>query len=286
MQNNCHHLCFVRKIQGIIIMMTNAKHLSSTNIKGVDSMKKIFLDTETSGLKPGQICQLSFIEVDNDEIIPHNYFFEVDCVESGAERVHGFGVERLKKLSNGVKFKDVANEVFELLKDSLLICHNVGFDYGFLQSEFKRVDINYRTKWFCTMDYYTNIIQIPSPYYEDQFKWPRLSELLEFLEISETEVLTKAKELFNSEDIGFHDARFDVAGLYLAYIKGGLINDRVYRDCANFSYGDIEKNSFWHDTGICMNMKCNGIGERCNSCDKGPDCKDFDCNNCFNFKKA
>lgn len=64
------------------------------------------------------------------------------------------------------------------------------------------------------------------------------------------------------------------------------MKDIKYGDCTNFSYGDKEKDSFWFDCGICINMKCKGIGERCEDCHVGPDCKDFNCNSCINYKQV
>ena len=41
-------------------------------------MKKVFLDTETSGLAPGEIAQLSLIiEEETGEVRAKNYFFKI-----------------------------------------------------------------------------------------------------------------------------------------------------------------------------------------------------------------
>mgnify|MGYP003734308207 FL=1 len=70
----------------------------------------IFFDTETTGLKPGSICQLSYITVDAS-VKPQitrgeNIFFSVDYMEPSAEEVHGFSVEDLYELSGGLYFED------------------------------------------------------------------------------------------------------------------------------------------------------------------------------------
>lgn len=183
-------------------------------------MKKVFLDTETTGLNPGQICQLSYIVEDCESILPKNFFFTVDNIEESAFNCHGFSVKRLKELSGGAVFNDHAQEVFKDLDNSTIICHNVYFDMKFMQAEFKNLGIYLYRKTFCTMNHFIDIIKMPSPYRDYEYKRPRLSELLSFLGVSTKDVLKEAKHCFNSKDITFHDARFDTTGLYLAYKKG------------------------------------------------------------------
>ena len=67
------------------------------------------------------------------------------------------------------------------------------------------------------------------------------------------------------------------------------MEDKREKECINFSYGDKEKDSIWFDCGICINFKCNRIGERYSctkGCSIGPECEDFNCNNCVNFKEV
>ena len=52
-------------------------------------MKLLFFDTETTGIKPGSICQLSYITVDASAkpqiTTGKNFFFTVDEMEPSAE---------------------------------------------------------------------------------------------------------------------------------------------------------------------------------------------------------
>jgi DNA polymerase III epsilon subunit-like protein len=70
--------------------------------------KYMVLDTETSGFKLGQICQLSYITFDeNFKILKtFNQYFVVESVDEWASNVHGLTVEKLKTLSGGKIFKD------------------------------------------------------------------------------------------------------------------------------------------------------------------------------------
>lgn len=99
-------------------------------------MKLLVFDTETTSLKPGQICQLSYITIDSStkpqKTTGHNFFFAVEEVDPAAEAVHGFSAEKLYELSNGKYFED---SIEEFLKDfeeaDFLIGHNVNFDIRF-----------------------------------------------------------------------------------------------------------------------------------------------------------
>ncbi|HHP7242599.1 MAG TPA: exonuclease domain-containing protein [Cyclobacteriaceae bacterium] len=60
-------------------------------------------------------------------------------------------------LESAPLFKDVAEEIFELLKDKIFIAHNVGFDYSFLKKEFKYSGYNFSSKKLCTVRLSKNI---------------------------------------------------------------------------------------------------------------------------------
>ena len=86
----------------------------------------IIFDTETTGLDSAinNICQLSYIKVyDFERSKPmeicsaKNFFFTVDYVEPGAEKVHGLSVDKLRELSKCKRFKDFAEEIYEDFKN-------------------------------------------------------------------------------------------------------------------------------------------------------------------------
>ncbi len=191
------------------------------NTNKTNPQKMLFFDTETTGLHPGNICQLSYIIIDKDDIKSNNYFFKVDYVEHGAEQVHGLSVEKLLKLSNDKSFKDY----FFSLKDDfdsadLLIGHNISFDLKFIMSEYKRSGYNFiYNDSLCTMKYFTNTCKIQNSRGYG-YKWPKLEELTNFLNINNKEIVKTTEDIFGSAGIGFHDARFDTVATYLSYMKG------------------------------------------------------------------
>lgn len=176
----------------------------------------LYLDTETTGLRPGNICQLSYIMQTKEKSIAKNMFFTVDYVESGAQSVHGFSVEFLYKASNGIRFcgrKDEIRNDFE--SASVLVAHNTAFDFMFLGEEFNRLGENICfSRVLCSMKSMTPVLKLKRSN-SMGYKYPKLSELCEYFGITEREINVDAKRFFGGET-AFHDARFDATALYLA----------------------------------------------------------------------
>lgn len=189
--------------------------------------KFIFFDTETTGLMPGNICQLTYVIAEGKNVIGKNFFFEVDAVEPGAQKVHGFSVEKLKELSGGKRFKDHSAEVLKDFQSAdFLIAHNIQFDMRFIKTELRRENKEFDPdNLFCTMEHFTNYCKLPRKF-GSGYKWPKLEELSPILGIKPKEVNDLTAHIFKSKDVTSHDARRDVAETYLCWLTGlekGLI---------------------------------------------------------------
>lgn len=101
-------------------------------------MRKIVLDTETTGLDPKQghrIIELAAIELDGRKVSVrrfHRYLNPEREIDAGAAAVHGLTYERLQ---NEAKFADIASSFLEFIEGAELIIHNAPFDMGFLNHE-------------------------------------------------------------------------------------------------------------------------------------------------------
>ena len=101
-------------------------------------MKDIVLDTETTGLsvKDGhRIVEIGCIELDN--FIPtqnkfHCYLNPEKKVSKKALEVHGYTDEFL---SDKKKFKEIADEFLDFIKDKRIIIHNAEFDLAHINNE-------------------------------------------------------------------------------------------------------------------------------------------------------
>ena len=180
----------------------------------------LFFDTETTGLRPGKICQLSYIMQDKKGAKAKNFFFSVPFVESSALAVHGLSVEKLAVLSGGKRFSDHLEEIAkDFANADLIVAHNFSFDFNFMSKEFEYEYERFTYKQdFCTMKKFTPICKLQrtsSPCY----KYPKLTELADFLEVYSYDATKTALKLFGDTGLA-HDARYDTAMLYLCFNAG------------------------------------------------------------------
>ena len=107
-------------------------------------MNEIILDTETTGLsvkEDHRILEIACIETKN--LIPtKKVFYKLinpeRKISEDAIKIHGYTNE---KLEGEPKFKDIANELIEFISGKKLIIHNAPFDVGFLNHEFKKINM-------------------------------------------------------------------------------------------------------------------------------------------------
>lgn len=110
-----------------------------------------FVDLETTGARTAddRITEIGMILVDGDEVRHWS------SLVNPQTRISGF-IERLTGISNEMvatapTFGEIATAVAEMLGNRLLVAHNAGFDYGFLQAEFRRLGLTFDTQVLCTV---------------------------------------------------------------------------------------------------------------------------------------
>jgi DNA polymerase-3 subunit epsilon len=106
-------------------------------------MIEIILDTETTGLSADKdrIVEIACVELNNyipTKNIFHAFINPEIKVSEDAFKVHGYSDEFL---STKPKFKDIAQNFISFIKDKKLIIHNADFDLGFINNEFKRLNL-------------------------------------------------------------------------------------------------------------------------------------------------
>jgi DNA polymerase III subunit epsilon len=118
-------------------------------------MRRIILDTETTGLSPKQghrIIEVGCIEMVGRKLTGnhfHRYINPERVVEQGAIDVHGITNEFL---TDKPVFKMIADELFDYLDGAELVIHNAPFDMGFLNHEFKLLGHKaQKLEQFCTV---------------------------------------------------------------------------------------------------------------------------------------
>jgi DNA polymerase-3 subunit epsilon len=107
-------------------------------------MRQIVLDTETTGLNPrngDRVIEIGCVELQNRMLTGNNYHRYINPErdsEEGALAVHGLTTEFL---SDKPKFAEIIEELREYIADAEVIIHNAPFDLGFLNAEFKRLNL-------------------------------------------------------------------------------------------------------------------------------------------------
>ncbi len=180
----------------------------------------LYFDTETTGLRPGNICQLSYILQTKESAVAKNMFFAVGYVEPSAAAVHGFTPEILYELSGGRTFEDRFEEIAaDFAAANVLVAHNFAFDFMFMRAEYERLGERFFYKdSFCTMKKFTPVCRIPRADGKS-YKYPKLSELCECFDIYPYDVSRASLSLFGAAPAA-HDARYDTAALLLAVEEG------------------------------------------------------------------
>ena len=105
-------------------------------------MRQIFLDTETTGLYPGQgdrIIEIGCVELVNRKLTGNNKHYYLNPGRDSHEealKVHGITTEFLR---DKPKFEAVADEFLTYVQGADIVIHNAPFDIGFLNKELELV---------------------------------------------------------------------------------------------------------------------------------------------------
>lgn len=103
-------------------------------------MRKIVLDTETTGLDPKKghrIIEIAAIELEGRKVSRRHFHHYLDPereVDEEAARVHGFTWDMLK---GRAKFADIAVSFVEFVEGAELMAHNAPFDMSFINNELR-----------------------------------------------------------------------------------------------------------------------------------------------------
>lgn len=101
-------------------------------------MREIIFDTETTGLDPktgDRLVEIGCIEMVNRVATGktfHGYFNPDRDMPAAAEAVHGLSASFL---ADKPRFHERAAEFLDFIDDAMLVAHNAGFDFGFVNME-------------------------------------------------------------------------------------------------------------------------------------------------------
>ena len=112
----------------------------------------IILDLETTGMLAAEerITEIGLIEVDDGEFVDSwsQLVNPEKSIPPFIETITGISDAMVR---HAPTFAELAPALYARLQGKLLVAHNARFDYGFLRSEFERVDLAYEARVLCTV---------------------------------------------------------------------------------------------------------------------------------------
>lgn len=107
-------------------------------------MRQIVLDTETTGINPklgNRVIEIGCVELENRMLTGNNFHVYINPLrdsEEGALNVHGLTTEFL---SDKPQFHEIVDALRTYIQGAEVIIHNAPFDLGFLNHEFKLLNL-------------------------------------------------------------------------------------------------------------------------------------------------
>jgi DNA polymerase-3 subunit epsilon len=107
-------------------------------------MRQIVLDTETTGINPklgNRVIEIGCVELENRMLTGNNFHVYINPErdsEEGALNVHGLTTEFLR---DKPKFHEIVEALRTYIQGAEVIIHNAPFDLGFLNHEFKLLNL-------------------------------------------------------------------------------------------------------------------------------------------------
>jgi DNA polymerase-3 subunit epsilon len=114
--------------------------------------KLVFIDTETTGGSStrDRVIEVGAIRVENGKITnTFTSLIDPDCyIPEEITRLTGILPSQLE---GAPTFRQIADELSEIMDDAVMVAHNARFDFGFLKNEFIRIRQEFSPKQICTV---------------------------------------------------------------------------------------------------------------------------------------
>ena len=115
-------------------------------------MNYAILDIETTGGSPKheKITEIAIFIHDGKSII-EEYSSLVNPEKNIPHFITGLTGITNEMVADAPKFYEIAKKIVEITDGCIVVGHNVNFDYGFIQNEFKRLGYDYHRESLCTV---------------------------------------------------------------------------------------------------------------------------------------
>lgn len=113
----------------------------------------VFLDVETTGMSPrsgGRIIEIGALRMENNVIVSKmkTFIYPETTVPYFITDITGITDEHI---ASAPLFSEIADELEMILKGSIFVAHNVNFDYGFIQEEYRKIGREFSHPKLCTV---------------------------------------------------------------------------------------------------------------------------------------
>lgn len=114
--------------------------------------KLAFVDIETTGMRAiyDRIIEIGILRVEGSEVTKTFHSLIDPQTHIPSEITFMTGITG-RDLENAPTFRQIKEDILEILDGCVFVAHNVRFDYGFIKNEFRRLELSYKAKHFCTV---------------------------------------------------------------------------------------------------------------------------------------
>lgn len=161
----------------------------------------IILDTETTGLKRGEICQIAIVRSDG-KVLLDTLVRTVSPIPQDATRVHGITDEMTL---DSPTWKEIIPVVFRLVEGRDLVVYNAIYDrkmmhqsseaHGLAKTEWKEL-----ADWWCAMEMFAEIYGEYDSY-RGSYRWQKLSDAAAYYHIYPTGAHTALADCMTTREI-------------------------------------------------------------------------------------
>lgn len=113
----------------------------------------VFLDIETTGASPrsgGRVLEIGALRMEDYKIVEtmDTLLYPETDVPYFITQITGIADEHV---ASAPLFDEIRQQLDELTRDAIFVAHNVNFDYGFIQEEYRKLDLRFSRQKLCTV---------------------------------------------------------------------------------------------------------------------------------------
>lgn len=135
----------------------------------------LVLDTETTGIKIGEIIQIAIISSAGETLVD-SLVKPVKPIPSDSTKIHGITDDMVKDAPSWI---DLAPNIKSILEGQLLVVYNATYDRGMMHQTAERHNLPKTewkeiSTWLCAMDAFSEFYGEWNDYYQS-YRWQKLS---------------------------------------------------------------------------------------------------------------